>query len=107
MAKAAPAKNDLILVADNGKVFHVKMKSQNGGWEPVSVGPLDDGLSVMPRKLRDMNVTMAILPDEPSGGGCTCTLLNLRSIEPSLDPEARQNAIVAPKKKAAAKKKRG
>lgn len=88
----APKKNDLILVADTGKIFHVKMVEQNGGWEPVSVSALDDGLSTIPRTLRDMNATVAILPDEPAGGGCTCTLLNLRSIKPSLDPDYRLEA---------------
>ena len=62
-----PAKNDLILVADTGRIFHVKMGQSNGGWEPVSVEPLDDANSEIPMKLRDMNVTVAILPDEQIG----------------------------------------
>src|SRR6187402_2318515 len=86
-----PDANDLILVSDTGKIFLIKMKAVSGGNVPSSISELPSGVAAVPRLLRDQNATLAILPDEPDGGGATCTLLNMLSIKPALRPKLTQS----------------
>ena len=81
-----PDANDLILVADTGQIFLIKMSPVAGGNIPTSISELPASTAEVPAMLRDANATLAILPDEPGGGGATCTLLNMISIKPALRP---------------------
>ena len=83
-----PDANDLILVSDTGKIFLIKMKvDADGGHIPADISELPAAIAEVPAMLRDANATLAILPDEPGGGGATCTLLNMMSIKPALNPQ--------------------
>jgi hypothetical protein len=86
-----PDKFDLILISDSGKKYLVKMKTVGENHEPTSLHELKAGdTNELPDMLREEGVTLAILPDDPGAGGCTCILLNLESFEnvpkPDRDP---------------------
>lgn len=77
-----PNQNDLIIASDDGKFFVIKMDAKG---DPQQILPLDPALSNIPIMLQDAGTTLAIMPDAPAGGGCTCVLLNMKSIRASLN----------------------
>jgi len=91
--------NDVIVISDSGKMYWLQTTEENGGHEPTAIAPLDDVFKTVPTELRGQGVTLAIMPESATQGGCTCYLLNLESLKSagSARAKADPNLVAAAK----------
>ena len=88
--------NDVIVISDSGQMYWLQTTAEGDGHEPTAIVPLDEVFQTVPAELRGQGVSLAIMPESATQGGCTCYLLNLESLK-GARPKANPNLVAAAK----------